>query len=123
MSLETRTLPGTIHRERGGEEVAGGWCIISYNTGVKYEDLEEWRGEMIVDDEDQRSAIAEADGDVLYLQCKPYGGEFESWHGPVFVNLVDADDDPYQRRARLRSAGDLIRGDRIIPGVVLNPAS
>lgn len=116
MSLETRTLPGTIVKERGGEKVANGWCIIAYETGVKFEPLDEWRGEIVVEDADARSAIAEAAGQVLYLQCLPYGGEFESWHGPVLTELVDAEHDPYERRVRLRAAGKLERGDRAIPG-------
>jgi hypothetical protein len=117
MALETRTLPGSITRERAGEEIAAGWCIIAYQTGVKYQPLDEWRGEMTVTDEAARQALSDASSEVLYLQCKPYGGEFESWHGPVLVELVETDQDPYQRRVRLRAAGKLIRGDRIIPGV------
>lgn len=117
MPLETRTLPGAICRERGGGLLAEGWCIIAYETGTKYEPLPEWRGEMIVADEDQRNALADAGTTPLYLQCRPYGGEFESWHGPVTVELVDSEADPYQRRVRLTSAGELIRGDRDIPGV------
>jgi hypothetical protein len=117
MALETRTLPAAITRERAGEEIASGWCIIAYETGVKYQPLDEWRGEMTVEDEAARKALTDASGEVLYLQCKPYGGEFESWHGPVLVELIDAEHDPYQRRVRLRAAGALIRGDRVIPGV------
>lgn len=116
MPLETRTLPGTILNERGGDEVASGWCIIAYETGVKFEPLDEWRGEIIVENTDARSAIADAAGQVLYLQCLPYGGEFESWHGPVLTELVPAENDPYERRVRLRAAGKLERGDRAIPG-------
>lgn len=100
-----------------------GWCIIAYETGVKYEPLEEWRGEIIADAPESRQAIQEAAGQVLYLQCKPYGGEFESWHGPVLVDLVGPEHDPYQRRARLRAAGSLIRGDREIPGVATEGTS
>lgn len=117
MALETRTLPGAITRERAGEEIAAGWCIIAFDTGVKYQPLDEWRGEMTVAEESARQALSDASGEVLYLQCKPYGGEFESWHGPVLVELVASEHDPYQRRVRLRAAGKLIRGDRIIPGV------
>jgi hypothetical protein len=116
MPLETRTLPGTIVAERGGAEIASGWCILAYDTGVKFEPLDEWRGEIIVADADARSAIADATGKVLYLQCLPYGGEFESWHGPVLTELVDPANDPYERRVRLRAAGKLERGDRAIPG-------
>lgn len=114
--LETRTLPAAIAGERGAEPIAEGWCIIAYETGVKYEPLEDWRGEIIIEADEARQAIADAAGQVLYLQCKPYGGEFESWHGPVLVELVDSSHDPYERRARLRAAGNLIRGDRVIPG-------
>ncbi len=117
MALETRTLPGAIAREQASEAIASGWCIIAYETGVKYEPLDEWRGEMIVDDADARAALQESAGQPLYLRCQPYGGEFESWHGPVLVELVEADHDPNERRVRLRSAGALIRSDRIVPGV------
>jgi hypothetical protein len=116
MPLETRTLPGTIVKERGGEEIASGWCIIAYETGEKFQPLDEWRGEITVDDAEARAAIAEAAGNVLYLQCLPYGGEFESWHGPVLTELVDTAQDPNERRVRLRAAGKLERGDRAIPG-------
>lgn len=116
MPLETRTLPGTIVKERGGEEIASGWCIIAYETGVKFEPLDEWRGEIIVEDSEARSVISESAGQVLYLQCLPYGGEFESWHGPILTELVDSTHDPYERRVRLRAAGKLERGDRAIPG-------
>jgi len=116
MPLETRTLPGTIVRERGGEEIASGWCIIAYETAEKFQPLDEWRGEITVTDPEARKALAELAGQVLYLQCKPYGGEFESWHGPVLAELVDEKHDPYQRRVRLRAAGKLERGDRAIPG-------
>lgn len=116
MALETRTLPGAIVQELGGEKLADGWCIIAYETGVKYEPLDEWRGEMIVADDDERKALADVAGQALYLQCQPYGGEFESWHGPVSVELVEPEHDPNQRRVRLRAAGQLIRGDRVIPG-------
>ncbi len=116
MPLETRTLPGTIVHERGGEKIASGWCILAYETGEKFEPLDEWRGEITVDDPEERVAIGEAAGQVLYLQCLPYGGEFESWHGPVLTELVDKQHDPYQRRVRLRAAGKLLRGDRAIPG-------
>ncbi|MFW6074825.1 MAG: hypothetical protein ACOC9Y_04470 [Chloroflexota bacterium] len=116
--LETRTLPASLVRQRADDtSIAEGWCIIAFETGVKYEALEEWRGEMIVDDSDARRTIEETSGQVLYLQCRPYGGEFESWHGPVLVELVDSEHDPYQRRARLRAAGPLIRSDRVIPGL------
>jgi hypothetical protein len=116
MPLETRTLPGTIVKERGGEEIANGWCIIAYETGEKFQPLDEWRGEITVDDPEARAAIAASAGKVLYLQCLPYGGEFESWHGPVLTELVDTTHDPNERRVRLRAAGKLERGDRAIPG-------
>jgi hypothetical protein len=121
MPLETRTLPGTIVKERGGDEVASGWCIIAYESGEKFEPLDEWRGEIIVEDSDARSAISDAEGKVLYLQCLPYGGEFESWHGPVLTELVPSEHDPYERRVRLRAAGKLERGDRAIPGTDWTP--
>lgn len=109
MPAETRTLPGRITRERNGEPLASGWCLIAYETGVRHEPLEEWRGEMACPDADARNAIAEAAGTTLHLHLDPYGGEFEPWNGPVTAALVDDALDPDGRRITLTSAGPLIR--------------
>lgn len=109
MAAETRTLPGRIAAERNGEPIASGWCLIAYETGVRHEPLSEWRGEMTCTNTDERKAIAEAAGTVLYLHLDPYGGEFEHWHGPIIATLVDESLDPDARRITLTSAGPLIR--------------
>jgi hypothetical protein len=115
MPVETRTLPGAILNDRGGQELGSGWSIVIYESAGKWQPLEEWRGEMIVADEEQRKAIAAAVGTVLYVQFQPYAAEDEAWHGPALVELVDAEHDPYNRRVRFRSAGTLIRSERPEP--------
>ena len=109
MPAETRTMPGKITREPNGEEVASGWCLIAYETGVRHEVLEEWRGEMACSDAEARNAIAEAVGSTLHLHLEPYGGEFEPWNGPVTASLVDETLDPDARRITLTSAGPMTR--------------
>ena len=109
MPAETRTMPGRISRERNGDPIASGWCLIVYETAVRHEPLDEWRGEMACADPDARQAIAAAEGTTLYLHLDPYGGEFEPWHGPVTAKLISPDLDPYGRRIALTSAGPLIR--------------
>lgn len=119
MPAETRTMPGRITREKNGEAIASGWCLIAYETGVRHEPLDEWRGEMACTDSDARKAIADAAQNTLYLHLDPYGGEFEPWHGPVTVNLVDDALDPDGRRITLTSAGQLVR---FREGLVATPA-
>ncbi|MBA2451778.1 MAG: hypothetical protein H0V47_01300 [Chloroflexia bacterium] len=109
MAAETRTMPGRITGERNGEAIASGWCLVAYETGVRHEPLDEWRGEMACTDADARKAIAAAEGTTLHLHLDPYGGEFEPWHGPVTAVLVDEALDPDARRITLTSAGPLIR--------------
>lgn len=109
MPAETRTLPGRIVREKDGDPIASGWCLIAFETAVRGEPLDDWRGEMGCSDEDSRKAISDAARDTLYLHLDPYGGEFEPWHGPVTASLVDAALDPDARRIALTSAGPLIR--------------
>lgn len=107
MPVDTQTLPGTITRGQGGEKVAGGWCLITYEMAGYRKPLPEWRGEMAVTSEERGAAISA--GDDLYLELKPYGGVFEPWHGPVAIDAVEPDLDPAGRRLRLRSAGPMIR--------------
>jgi hypothetical protein len=109
MPAETRTMPGRISRERNGEAIASGWCLVAYETGVRHEPLDEWHGEMACTDADARKAISEAEGTTLHLHLDPYGGEFEPWNGPVTAALVDEALDPDARRIALTSAGPLIR--------------
>lgn len=109
MAAETRTLPGRITRERNGEPIASGWCLIAYETGVRHESLDQWRGEMACANTEERKALADAAGGTLHLHLDPYGGEFEPWNGPVTVSLVDEALDPDSRRITLTSAGPLIR--------------
>lgn len=109
MPAETRTMPGRIAREPGGEAIASGWCLVAYETGVRHEPLDEWRGEMACTDADARTAIAGAAGSTLHLHLDPYGGEFEPWHGPVTAALVADDLDPDARRITLTSAGPMVR--------------
>lgn len=109
MPAETRTLPGRITREQGGETIASGWCLVAYETGVRHEPLDEWRGEMTCADPEARQVISDAAGSTLYLHLDPYGGEFEPWHGPITATLVSADLDPNARRITLSSAGPLTR--------------
>lgn len=108
MPYDTRTLPGTLRRERGGEALASGWCLIAFDVVGERRPLTEWRGEMRVDDRDAYAA-ATAAGGMLYLELKPYGGVWEPWHGPVTVEAVPSDDDPHGRRVRLQAAGPLTR--------------
>jgi hypothetical protein len=72
------------------------------------QDLPAWRGEMICDVPEERSAVT-GGSESLYLQLRPYGGVHEAWHGPVQVEIVDPVADPYERRLKLRSAGPLVR--------------
>ena len=118
MAVETRTLPGAILNDRGGQELANGWTIVIYESAGKWQPLNEWRGEMIVADAEQRKAISDAVGTVLYVQFQPYAAEDEAWHGPALVELVSSDDDPYNRRIRFRAAGTLIRSERPEPAEV-----
>ncbi len=107
MSVDTRSLPGTIRKGENGEKVASGWCLVTYEMAGYARPLPEWRGEMAVSQEDH-AAAAEA-GEGLYIHFEPYAGVVEPWHGPVTVEPVDPDSDPNGRRLRLRSAGPLIR--------------
>lgn len=109
MAVETRTLPGRIAREKDGEPIASGWVLIAFETAVRGEPLDEWRGEMGCSDADARKLISDAGEATLYLHLDPYGGEFEPWHGPVTAALVDANLDPDARRIALSSAGPLTR--------------
>ena len=109
MPAETRTLPGRITREKDGDVLASGWCLIAYETISRGAPLEEWRGEMGCTDADARQAITDAAGETLYLHLDPYGGEFEPWHGPVTAALVSEDLDPDERRIALKPAGPLTR--------------
>lgn len=109
MPAETRTMPGRITRERNGEAIASGWCLVAYETGVRHEPLDEWRGEMACTDPEARKAISDAAGSSLHLHLDPYGGEFEPWNGPVTAALVDETFDPDARRITLTSAGPLTR--------------
>ena len=79
MPVETRTLPGAILRERGGEELANGWTIVIYESAGKWKPLPEWRGEMIVADEEQRQAQRAAAMGNLRVDNRPIGSNVE--HG------------------------------------------
>jgi hypothetical protein len=107
MPLDTRTLPAKISRGEGGEPIASGWCLVAWEMVGNSLPLEEWRGEMTVADAGERAALS-AGGD-LHIHFYPYGGVWEPWHGPVRVEPVSTDDDPNQRRLKLRAAGPLIR--------------
>lgn len=109
MAVETRSLPGRIAREKGGETLASGWCLIVFETGDRARPLDDWRGEMGCWDADARKAIADCAGETLYLHLDPYAGEFEPWHGPVVASLVEPEHDPDGRRIRLTAAGTLTR--------------
>lgn len=109
MPVETRSLPGRIAREKDGETVASGWCLIAFETTKRGAPLEEWRGEMGCTDADARKAISDAQGNTLYLHLDPYAGEYEPWHGPVTAALVSEDLDPDGRRIALKPAGALTR--------------
>lgn len=108
MAVDTRSLPGTITRGQGGEKVASGWCLVTYEMPGAHLPLEEWRGEMAVANTEEYQAAAQGGSD-LHIQFFPYGGVFEPWHGPVRVEPVSEDDDPNRRRLRLRPAGALVR--------------
>lgn len=107
MSVETRTLPGTITRGEGGDEVARGWCLVTYEMTGTALPLDKWRGEIAVTSEEYEAAAGW--GDDLYIHFRPYGGVWEPWHGPITVEPVDPDLDPNRRRLRLRAAGPMIR--------------
>jgi hypothetical protein len=109
MPVETRTMPGKITRDENGEELASGWCLVAFETTGRGVPLDDWRGEMGCADAGARQAIAELDGEALYLHLEPYGGEFEPWHGPVRASLVSEDLDPDSRRIALKAAGTLTR--------------
>ena len=109
MPAETRTLPGRIAREKDGESLASGWCLIAFETITRGAPLEEWRGEMGCTDAEARQAITDAAGETLYLHLDPYAGEFEPWHGPVTASLVSEDLDPDARRITLSAAGPMTR--------------
>ena len=107
MPLDTRTLPAKITRGEGGDEIASGWCLVAYEMVGAHLPLEEWRGEIAVEDAAQRELLS-AGGD-LYIHFFPYGGVWEPWHGPVRVEPVDPEHDPNQRRLKLRAGGPLSR--------------
>ena len=107
MPLDTRTLPGTLSKERGGEPVAKGWCIIAFEMVGHGKPLEEWHGEMRCATTEERDTAAAAS--ALYLHLDPYGGVFEPWHGPVRTEAVDSENDPEGRRLRLFAAGAMKR--------------
>lgn len=109
MAVETRSLPGRIAREKDGEALASGWCLIIFETGDRARPLDDWRGEMGCWDADARQAIADSAGETLYLHLDAYAGEFEPWHGPVTATLVGAEHDPDSRRIALTAAGTLTR--------------
>ncbi len=107
MPVETQTLPGTISRGEGGEEVARGWCLLTYEMVGAALPLEEWRGEIAVTPEEYDAAATWGDG--LYINFRPYGGIWEPWHGPVAIEQVDSELDPNRRRLQLRPTGPLTR--------------
>jgi hypothetical protein len=107
MSVETQTLPGTITRGEGGDELARGWCLVTFEMAGSAKPLDEWRGEIAVTPDEYEAAGGWGDG--LYIHFRPYGGVWEPWHGPISVEQVDPELDPNRRRLRLQSAGPLIR--------------
>ncbi len=107
MPVETQTLPGTITRGEAGEELARGWCLVTYEMVGAAKPLDDWRGEIAVTPEEYDAAASWGDG--LYISFRPYGGIWEPWHGPVAIEQVSAEIDPNRRRLRLRSAGQMIR--------------
>lgn len=107
MPVETQTLPGTIRRGEDGEELARGWCLVTYEMVGAALPLEDWRGEIAVTPEEYAASAGWGDG--LYISFRPYGGIWEPWHGPVTVEQVDPEMDPNRRRLRLRPAGPLTR--------------
>ena len=108
MPFDTRTLPGTLRRNQGGEALASGWVLLAFDVVGQGQPLTTWKGEMSVEKSDEFKAAANAGGE-LYLECAAYGGVYEPWHGAVSVEPTPADDDPNGRRLRLRSAGPLTR--------------
>jgi|GEM_PF-2627572 len=107
MSVETRTLPGTITRGEGGEEITRGWCLVTFQMVGMALPLDEWHGEIAVTSDEYEASPGWGDG--LYINFRPYGGVWEPWHGPIAVEQVDPELDPNRRRLRLRAAGPLIR--------------
>lgn len=107
MPVETQTLPGTISRGEGGEELARGWCLVTYEMAGAALPLDDWRGEIAVTTEEYDASASWGDG--LYISFRPYGGVWEPWHGPVTVEQVDPELDPNRRRLRLRPAGPMTR--------------
>ena len=107
MPVDTQTLPGTITRGEGGEELARGWCLVTYEMVGAAMPLDKWRGEIAVTSEEYAAAISWGDG--LYISFRPYGGIWEPWHGPITIEQVDPTLDPNHRRLRLIPTGPLIR--------------
>lgn len=107
MPVDTQTLPGTITRGQGGEELARGWCLVSYEMPGAALPLDDWRGEIAVTPEEYDASTTW--GDNLYISFRPYGGIWEPWHGPVAIERVPPDLDPNRRRLRLQAAGPLTR--------------
>jgi len=108
VALDTRTLPGTLSKGDGGDQVAKGWCIIAFEMVGHGKPLEEWRGEMKCASREERDAAASA-GDGLFLHLDPYGGVFEPWRGPAQAEAVDGENDPEGRRLRLSGSGAMKR--------------
>ena len=109
MPYDTRSLPGTLRKGQGGEALASGWCLLAFDVVGLGQPLADWRGEISVENKDEYTAVTSAGGE-LYLECRPYGGIAEAWHGPVSVAAASAELDPNGRRLRLRAAGPLLRG-------------
>ncbi|HEX5166664.1 MAG TPA: hypothetical protein VFV93_14770 [Thermomicrobiales bacterium] len=107
MPVDTQTLPGTIYRGENGEELARGWCLVTYEMVGNALPLDDWRGEIAVTTDEYDASAGW--GDELYIRFRPYGGVWEPWHGPVTVEQVDPEIDPNRRRLRLRPAGPLTR--------------
>jgi hypothetical protein len=108
MPLDTQTFPATITRGEGGEKVASGWCLVAWEMVGKHKPLDEWRGEIAIEDAETRAKLTDVD-DGLHILFHPYGGVYEPWHGPVTVEPVSSEDDPNGRRLRLRGTGPLVR--------------
>lgn len=108
MPYDTRSLPGTLRTAQGGEALASGWCLLAFDVTGQGQPLTDWRGEMSVENRDAYTAAVNAGGQ-LYLECSPYGGISEPWHGPVTVAPVPGEHDPNARRLRLTPAGPLTR--------------
>jgi hypothetical protein len=122
MPYDTRSLPGTLRKEQGGEAIASGWCLLAFDVVGQGQPLTEWRGEMSVENKDEFAAASKAGGQ-LYLECKPYGGISEPWHGPVTVEALPAEHDPNGRRLRLQAAGPLTRSAHSAAGAPEREAS